>query len=290
MRIQRIDDLSAPELVDYTQLTDVALRRVREPEEGLYLAESPKVIDRALRAGHRPRSVLLLEEWIPKLEPVLAEHPEVPVYVGSSEQLAQLTGFHMHRGALASMHRPAPLDPAELLRASRRVVVLEDLADHTNVGAIFRSVAALGADGVLLTPGCADPLYRRAVRVSMGAVLQVPWARLPHWREAGPLIRDSGFELAAFALRDDAEDLADFVHSVPEKLALMFGTEGEGLSRRALAAATRCVTIPMEHEVDSLNVSTAAALALWAVRTADSAAHWGRRAPGLAQPIDSLDR
>ena len=151
----------------------------------------------------------------------------------------------------------------------------QDLADHTNVGAIFRSVAALGADGVLLTPGCADPLYRRAVRVSMGAVLQVPWARLPHWREAGPLIRDSGFELAAFALREDAEDLAEFVNSVPEKLALMFGTEGEGLSRRALAAATRCVTIPMEHEVDSLNVSTAAALALWAVRTADAAAPGG---------------
>ncbi len=269
MRIHRIDDLSAPELADYTQLTDVALRRVREPEEGLYLAESPKVIDRALRAGHRPRSVLLLEEWIPKLEPVLAEHPEVPVYVGSSEQLAQLTGFHMHRGALASMHRPAPRDPGELLRASRRVVVLEDLADHTNVGAIFRSVAALGADAVLLTPACADPLYRRAVRVSMGAVLQVPWARLPDWREAGPLIRESGYELAAFALSDDAVDLADYVGALPDRLALLFGTEGEGLTRRALASSTRVVTIPMEHGVDSLNVSTAAALALWAVRTAD---------------------
>lgn len=278
MRIQRIDDLSAPELVDYTQLTDVALRRVREPEEGLYLAESPKVIDRALRAGHRPRSVLLLEEWIPKLEPVLAEHPEVPVYVGSSEQLAQLTGFHMHRGALASMHRPAPLDPAELLRASRRVVVLEDLADHTNVGAIFRSVAALGADAVLLTPACADPLYRRAVRVSMGAVLQVPWARLPDWRDAGPLIRDAGYELAAFALSDDAVDLADYVGELPDRLALMFGTEGDGLTRKALASSTRVVTIPMEHGVDSLNVSTAAALALWAVRTADTARDRAARA------------
>lgn len=269
MRLHRIDDLSAPELADYTQLTDVALRRVREPEEGLYLAESPKVIDRALRAGHRPRSVLLLEEWIPKLEPLLAEHPDVPVHVGTSDQLAQLTGFHMHRGALASMHRPAPLDPAELLAASRRVVVLEDLADHTNVGAIFRSVAALGADAVLLTPACADPLYRRAVRVSMGAVLQVPWARLPEWREAGPLIRDAGYELAAFALSDDAVDLADYVDALPERLALMFGTEGEGLTRRALASSTRVVTIPMEHGVDSLNVSTAAALALWAVRSAD---------------------
>ncbi|MCA0345716.1 MAG: RNA methyltransferase [Actinobacteria bacterium] len=279
MRVQRIESLDMPGLEDFTSLTDVALRRKLEPEGGLYLAESPKVIERALQAGHTPRSVLLLEQWLPRIEPLLEAHPEVAVFVGEPEQLEALTGFHLHRGALASMRRPEPLDPSKLLRESRRIVVLEDLADHTNVGAIFRSVAALGADGVLLTPGCADPLYRRAVRVSMGAVLQVPWARLPHWREAGPLIRDSGFELAAFALRDDAEDLADFVHSVPEKLALMFGTEGEGLSRRALAAATRRVTIPMEHEVDSLNVSTAAALALWAVRTADGAARGGDTAP-----------
>lgn len=279
MRVQRIESLDMPGLEDFTSLTDVALRRKLEPEGGLYLAESPKVIERALQAGHTPRSVLLLEQWLPRIEPMLEAYPEVAVFVGEPEQLEALTGFHLHRGALASMRRPEPLDPSKLLRESRRIVVLEDLADHTNVGAIFRSVAALGADGVLLTPGCADPLYRRAVRVSMGAVLQVPWARLPHWREAGPLIRDSGFELAAFALRDDAEDLADFVHSVPEKLALMFGTEGEGLSRRALSAATRRVTIPMEHEVDSLNVSTAAALALWAVRTADGAARGGDTAP-----------
>ncbi len=279
MRVQRIESLDMRGLEDFTSLTDVALRRKLEPEGGLYLAESPKVIERALQAGHTPRSVLLLEQWLPRIEPLLEAHPEVAVFVGEPEQLEALTGFHLHRGALASMRRPEPLDPSKLLRESRRIVVLEDLADHTNVGAIFRSVAAIGADGVLLTPGCADPLYRRAVRVSMGAVLQVPWARLPHWREAGPLIRDSGFELAAFALRDDAEDLADFVHSVPEKLALMFGTEGEGLSRRALAAATRRVTIPMEHEVDSLNVSTAAALALWAVRTADGAARGGDTAP-----------
>ena len=279
MRAQRIESLDMPGLEDFTSLTDVALRRKLEPQGGLYLAESPKVIERALQAGHTPRSVLLLERWLPRIEPMLEAYPEVAVFVGEPEQLEALTGFHLHRGALASMRRPEALDPSKLLRESRRIVVLEDLADHTNVGAIFRSVAALGADGVLLTPGCADPLYRRAVRVSMGAVLQVPWARLPHWREAGPLIRDSGFELAAFALREDAEDLADFVHSVPEKLALMFGTEGEGLSRRALAAATRCVTIPMEHEVDSLNVSTAAALALWAVRMADGAARGGDTAP-----------
>lgn len=272
MKLIPIHDLHAPELADYTQLTDVALRRVREPEEGLYLAESPKVIERALASGHQPRSVLLLEEWVPKLEAMLAPYPDVPVYVGTSEQLEQLTGFHMHRGALASMHRPAPVDPEELLRSSKRVVVLEDLTDHTNVGAIFRSIAALGADAVLLSPACADPLYRRAVRVSMGAVLQVPWARLPAWPIAGPLIRDAGFELVAFALRDDAEDLADFTRAVPDKLALMFGSEGPGLSRQALASATRSVVIPMEHSVDSLNVATAAALGLWAVRTADQRA------------------
>lgn len=270
MIVRRIDALDIPELADYTRLTDVALRRVREPEEGLYLAESPKVIERALRAGHRPRSVLLLEEWLPGIEPLLSAHPGTPVYVGEPAQLEALTGFHMHRGALASMHRPEPLDPAALLRASRRVVVLEDLADHTNVGAVFRSVAALGADAVLLSPACADPLYRRAVRVSMGAVLQVPWARLPDWREAGPLFRELGYELTAFALREDAEDLASFVDHVPERLALLFGSEGPGLSRRALASSARSVVIPMEHGVDSLNVATAAALALWAVRTADS--------------------
>lgn len=272
MILTPISDLAAPELADYTQLTDVALRRVREPEEGLYIAESAKVIERALAAGHRPRSLLLLEEWVPKLAPVLEQFPDVPAYVGDAAQLEQLTGFHLHRGALAAMHRPAPRDPTELLRDSRRVVVLEDLADHTNVGAIFRSVAALGADAVLLTPACADPLYRRAVRVSMGAVLQVPWARLPGWREAGPMIRDAGYELTAFALRDDAEDLADFATDVPDRLALMFGSEGPGLTNRALASATRSVVIPMEHGVDSLNVSTAAALALWAVRTADRTA------------------
>ncbi|MHA3683159.1 TrmH family RNA methyltransferase [Leucobacter sp. HY1908] len=272
MNIIRITDIHAPELTDFTGLTDVAMRRVREPAEGLYLAESPKVIERALRVGHRPRAVLLAEVWLEQMEPVLAAYPDVPVYVGTSEQLEQLTGFNMHRGALASMHRPTPLDPVELLRASRRVVVLEDLADHTNVGAVFRSAAALGVDAVLLSPGCADPLYRRAVRVSMGAVLQVPWARLPDWREAGPMFREEGYELTAFALRDDAQDLAEFVGDIPDRLALMFGTEGPGLSRRALASAARSVVIPMEHGVDSLNVATAAALALWAVRTGDAQA------------------
>lgn len=269
MILTRIGDLDAPELADYTRLTDVELRKAREPEAGLYLAESQKVIERAIAAGHTPRSLLLLEDWIEKLGPVLERFPDVPAFVGASEQLERLTGFHLHRGALASMHRPPERDPHGLLETSRRVVVLEDLADHTNVGAIFRSIAALGADAVLLTPACADPLYRRAVRVSMGAVLQVPWARLPDWREAGPMIRDAGYELVAFALRDDAQDLAEFVREPHGKLALMFGSEGPGLSRRALASATRSVVIPMEHDVDSLNVATAAAVVLWSMRTAD---------------------
>ncbi|MFV0432567.1 MAG: TrmH family RNA methyltransferase, partial [Leucobacter sp.] len=156
MRVERIEDLTAPALADYTRLTDVALRRVREPEEGLYLAESPKVIELAQRARQRPLSVLLIEQWLPTVGPLLEEFPDVPVYVGEPEELEALSGFRMHRGALASMHRPEPLDPAALLRASRRVVVLEDLADHMNVGEIFRSAAALGADAVLLSPACAD--------------------------------------------------------------------------------------------------------------------------------------
>lgn len=268
MKIFRVKQLPPAMLVDYTSLTDVNLRRVREPAEGLFLAESPKVIERAIRSGLTPRSVLLLESWLPTIEPLLKEHPETPVYVGDSDDLESVTGFHLHRGALASMHRPTPRDPLDLLDTSRTLVVLEGLADHTNVGAIFRSIAALGADGVLLSPDCADPLYRRAVRVSMGAVLQIPWARLPDWPEAGPLIRDSGYDLVAFALQDGAQDLSHYTAKLPQKIALMFGTEGAGLSRRALASATSAVQIPMEHGVDSLNVATAAAIALWAVRSA----------------------
>src|SRR4051812_3520943 len=193
------DALAEPALDDFLRLTDVALRRRTEPAGGLYLAESTKVIDRALAAGHRPRSVLTRAEWLPVLEPLLAGHPEVPVYVGEDEALTALTGFHLHRGALASMHRPALLPPAVVLAGARRVVVLEDIVDHTNVGAIFRSVAALGADAVLVTPRCADPLYRRRVRASIGAVLQVPCPRPPAGRgrrraggSGGPACRSGG--------------------------------------------------------------------------------------------------
>ena len=265
MRIHRITDLTADGLADYSRLTDVALRRVSEPEGGLYIAESSKVITRALAAGHRPRSVLLQEQWLADLEPLLADYPDVPVFVGESGVLEELTGYHLHRGALAAMHRPALPEPAALLRDARRVVVLEDSVDHTNVGAIFRSVAGLGADAVLVTPRCADPLYRRSVRVSMGTVLQVPWTRIPEWDEAAPILHDAGFEIAALALADDAVELGAYADSAPERVALVLGSEGDGLSRRALAAADTVVTIPMLHGVDSLNVASASAVALWAL-------------------------
>ena len=273
MLLHRIDDLEADGLADYSRLTDVALRRVTEPEGGLYIAESTKVITRALAAGHRPRSVLLQEQWLPDIEPLLAGYPDVPVFVGDAAVLERLTGYHLHRGALAAMHRPPLPDPAELLRDARRVVVLEDIVDHTNVGAIFRAVAGLGADAVLVTPRCADPLYRRSVRVSMGTVLQVPWTRLPEWDAAAPLLHEAGFDIAALALADDAVTLDAYAADPPEKVAMVFGAEGDGLSRRALAAADTVVTIPMLHGVDSLNVASASAVALWALRARSQPAH-----------------
>lgn len=266
MQIHRIADLSVDGLADYSRLTDVALRRVTEPEGGLYIAESTKVITRALAAGHRPRSVLLQEQWLPDVEPLLAGFPDVPVFVGDAAVLEQLTGYHLHRGALAAMHRPVLPDPRYLLSDARRVVVLEDIVDHTNVGAIFRSVAGLGADAVLVSPRCADPLYRRSVRVSMGTVLQVPWTRIPEWDEAGGILHDAGFDIAALALADDAVSLDEYAAAPPERVAMVLGSEGDGLSRRALAAADTVVTIPMLHGVDSLNVASASAVALWALR------------------------
>ncbi|MCU1474977.1 RNA methyltransferase [Amnibacterium sp.] len=260
------DGLADPALDDFVRLTDVALRRKLEPAGGLYLAESTKVIERALAAGHRPRAVLSRAEWLPQLEILLGSFPDVPVYVGDDAALTAMTGFHLHRGALASMHRPELPEPADVLKGARRVVVLEDIVDHTNVGAAFRSVAALGADAVLVTPRCADPLYRRSVRVSMGTVLQVPWTRLPEWGTAAPLLHDAGFTIAALALADDAIDLDELERRTPERLALVLGTEGDGLSRAALAVADLTVRIPMLHGVDSLNVAAAAAVALWATR------------------------
>lgn len=270
MRITRITDLAADELADYSRLTDVALRRKTEPEGGLYIAESSKVITRALAAGHVPRSVLLSEKWLPEIEPLVADY-EGQIFVGEAELLEELTGYHLHRGALAAMHRPELPDVSELLATARRVVVLEDIVDHTNVGAIFRAVAGLGADAVLVTPRCADPLYRRSVRVSMGTVLQVPWTRLPDWPAGAEFLRSAGFDIAALALRDDAVTLDAYAADPPEKIAMLFGTEGDGLSRKAMEAADTVVTIPMLHGVDSLNVAAASAVVLWALRPGASA-------------------
>ncbi len=265
MQLVTVDDPADPRLTDYLRLTDVVLRRLSEPEGGLYIAESTKVIQRALEAGHRPRSVLLQEKWISDLEPLL-EGLDVPVYVAPPALLEKITGFVLHRGALASMHRPELPPVAEVLKDARRVVVLEDIVDHTNVGAIFRAVAGLGADAVLVTPRCADPLYRRSVRVSMAAVLQVPWTRLPEWPEGAQQLHAAGFEIAALALDDTAVGLDEYAADPPERVALLFGTEGDGLSRAALSNADRIVTIPMLHGIDSLNVAAASAVALWALR------------------------
>jgi tRNA G18 (ribose-2'-O)-methylase SpoU len=263
--VVRIDTLDDPRLADYLNLTDVALRRLSEPAGGLYIAESSKVIGRALGAGHRPRSVLLIEQFLPEISALLEGH-DVPVFVGPPELLESLTGFTLHRGALAAMHRPALPPVADLLRDARRVVVLEDIVDHTNVGAIFRSAAGLGADAVLVTPRCADPLYRRSVRVSMGTVLQVPWTRLPEWPLGAQQLRAAGFHIAALALSESAVELEEFAASAPERIAIVLGTEGDGLSPAAVAAADTVVTIPMMHGVDSLNVAAASAVALYALR------------------------
>lgn len=260
-----LTDAQDQRLAHYRALTDVALRRVSEPAGGLYIAESAKVIARALAAGHRPRSLLVQEKWLDEMTALLGA-VDVPVYVVPAEVAEQVTGYAVHRGALAAMHRPVPASVADVVRDARLVLVLDDIVDHTNVGAAFRSAAGLGADAVLVGERCADPLYRRSVRVSMGTVFQVPWTRLPPWREAAPLLHDAGLHLAALALADDAVPLERFAARRPERVALMLGAEGDGLSRRALAAADTVVTIPMAGGVDSLNVAAASAVALWALR------------------------
>ncbi|OMH33041.1 RNA methyltransferase [Tersicoccus sp. Bi-70] len=271
MSVVRITDPADPRVHDYTNLTDAALRRRREPVEGLYIAESPTVVRRALAAGHRPRSFFLADAWLDDLGDVLDAHPEAPAYVGAPAVLEAITGFHLHRGALAAMHRPEPVPVDRLLAGARRVAVAEDIVDHTNLGAVFRSAAALDVDAVLLSPRCADPLYRRSVRVSMGTVFQVPWARLTAWPDGLASLKDAGFATAALALDDRAQDLdVAVVDGTPlpqlDRLALVLGTEGAGLSTDAIAACDAVVRIPMSGGVDSLNVAAAAAVAFWHTR------------------------
>ncbi len=264
--VQRPDD---PRVAEFMHLTDVALRRLKEPAEGLYMAESRKVIDRALQAGHRPRAFLMGHRWFTESQDLLA-HPAaagVPVFVADDDVLRQIIGFKLHRGMLASMHRPVLPPVSRVLAGARRVAVLEDVVDHTNVGAMFRSAAGLGVDAVLVTPRCADPLYRRSVRVSMGTVFQVPWTRLDPWPAGLDVLREHGFTVAAMALRADAITLDDLAADAPEKLALVLGTEGEGLSTSAVDLADVVVRIPMSGGVDSLNVAAASAVVFWATRT-----------------------
>lgn len=271
MTITRITDPADPCLSDYVGLTDVALRSRTEPERGLFIAESTSVIERALEVGVRPRSFLMEDKWWEPLQSLLegadaGEKGSIPVYLADREVLQAITGFNVHRGALASMHRPPLPEVEDLVPATGRclVAVLEDIVDHTNVGAIFRSVAALGADAVLVTPRCADPLYRRSVRVSMGTVFQVPWTRIPEWPSGADLLRDLGFTVAALALTPEAVALDDV--ELPERTVIVLGTEGDGISARGLAAADLHVRIPMAGGVDSLNVAAAAAVAMWALR------------------------
>ncbi len=265
MHLEHLADPADPRLDDFRDLTDVALRRVIEPAGGLYIAESAKVIARACAAGHRPRAVLTQQRWVPGISEILGD-AVVPVYVVPDEVAETVTGYAVHRGALASMHRPSLPTVAEVVAEASLILVLEDIVDHTNVGAAFRAAAALGADAVLVTPRCADPLYRRSIRVSMGTVFQVPWTRLGAWHEGAEHLHAAGFEIAALALDEDAVPLDRYAATRPERVALVLGTEGDGLSRLALAAADRIVTIPMGGGVDSLNVAAAAAVALWALR------------------------
>lgn len=268
-QVRRVADVRDPVLHDYVGLTDMALRTRKEPAEGLFIAEGEKVIRRALAAGHPMRSLLLEEKWLAGLADVV-ERTDAPVYLADLALLEQVTGYSVHRGALAAMSR-LPLPPVDdLTRAARRLVVLEDIVNHTNVGAVFRAAAGLGVDAVLVTPRCADPLYRRSVKVSMGGVFAVPWTRLPEWPAELDRLRAHGFTVAALALADDAVDLDELAADPPERLVLMLGAEGDGLAPTTVAAADVVVRIPMAGGVDSLNVAAAAAVAFWATRAADA--------------------
>ncbi|MEU6081281.1 RNA methyltransferase [Streptomyces sp. NPDC047108] len=259
-----VDDPDDPRLGDYTGLTDVELRRKREPAEGLFIAEGEKVIRRARHAGYEMRSMLLSSKWVDVMRDVIDEVP-APVYAVSPDLAERVTGYHVHRGALASMQRKPLPTAAELLTSARRVVIMEAVNDHTNIGAIFRSAAALGMDAVLLSPDCADPLYRRSVKVSMGAVFSVPYARLETWPRGLESVREAGFRLLALTPDEKGTAIDAAAPHRLERVALMLGAEGEGLSTQALMAADEWVRIPMSHGVDSLNVGAAAAVAFYAL-------------------------
>ena len=261
MNLIEITDFTAPELDVYARLTEAQLLNRFEPKKGMFIAESPKVILRALEAGCRPVSLLAERSHIGgEAQEAIDACGNVPVYTAPLEVLTQLTGFQLTRGMLCAMYRPLQKTAAQVLENARRVAVLEDVMNPTNLGAIFRSAAALGVDGVLLTPACTDPLYRRCVRVSMGTVFQVPWAWLP---EGIGHLQTLGYKTAAMALRSDSVSISDPRLKAEEKLAIILGTEGEGLKDETIQNADYTVLIPMSHGVDSLNVAAASAVAFW---------------------------
>ena len=267
--IIEITDFHAPELDPYARLTQNQLRNRLEPEKGIFIAESPKVIDRALDAGYKPVSLLMERKQITgPAAGILSRCGDAPVYTADREMLAALTGFELTRGVLCAFRRPAPRPVEELCKNARRVAVLEGIVDSTNVGAIFRSAAALNMDAVLINPSCCDPLCRRAVRVSMGTVFQVPWGQLGEtpadWPEKGmDILHSLGFKTAAMALSDRPVSIDDEQLAKEPKLAIVLGTEGEGLAAGTIASCDYTVRIPMSHGVDSLNVAAASAVAFW---------------------------
>ena len=265
--IREITDFSDPALDVYARLTEAQLMNRFDPSKAMFIAESPKVIHRALDGGYSPVSMLMERKDIDgSAAEIIARCPDIPVYTADEELLCGLTGYHLTRGVLCAMRRPALPSLADVLQNARRVVVLDNVQNPTNVGAIFRSSAALGMDAVLLTPGCSDPLYRRSARVSMGTVFQIPWTFFPEGRPWYEQLKELGFKTAALALKDDTLSIDDPRLRSVEKLALVLGSEGDGLSDAAIAGCDYTVKIPMYHGVDSLNVAAASAVAFWELR------------------------
>jgi tRNA G18 (ribose-2'-O)-methylase SpoU len=262
--VELITDPADERIADYRALTDVELRTRWEPPHGLFIAEGELVLRRALKAGYQPRSFLVETKRVGQLSDLAGIFGDtVKIYAGDPDVLERITGFHVHRGVLASFHRKPVLTAADVLRDARRAVILEDINNHTNVGAIFRGVAALGMDAVLLSPTCADPLYRRSVRVSMGEVFAIPYATLEPWPQALQTVRDEGFSLLAMTPDATAVPIQRLTKGQREKAALLLGAEGPGLSTQALNASDVRVRIPMRRGVDSLNVAAATAVACW---------------------------
>lgn len=257
-------------LKDYFALTDAQLRSKVEISRGCYIAESLKLLDMALELGHSPHSILSSERWIEELRILERRYPdllkECITFIASESQLKTLTGYHVHRGTLASLQRPPLLSTEELIYSGSLLVVLEDLVDHSNLGAICRSVVGLGAGGLILSPRCADPLYRRSLRVSMGAALRVPWARnTQDWKYLANQLHHGGYEIVALSIGADQISLRTLAQDAPKRIALLLGSEGHGLSQEALAQADHHVYIEMQHGVESLNVASAASIAMWAL-------------------------